>query len=320
VAAERHLLAAGAGAHGHDFLELAVVTAGTATHVSAAGEQELSRGSVALVRPGDWHGYRDCRGLVVHNVYVGPEVFQRELAWLRAEPLVGRLLHRSGHVTRLDPAALTIVETVLPEPPAGGGEPAGGPAGGHAGQHAGGQIVQLGALVCLLGGAARALGPPEHPAAAHPAVLRAVQLLEADPRRAWSVPELAAAAHVSPAHLARTFTAQLGVSPMAYLNRLRAERAAALLIETRLPVAAVGRQVGWSDPNYAARRFRQFFAMSPSAYRDSFSTSMSSTDVGRNAGAGSPSSPSADPVSRTGAAAHPGSSAPSGSGPVTRTS
>lgn len=57
---------------------------------------------------------------------------------------------------------------------------------------------------------------------------------------------------------------------MTYLGRLRAERAAALLIETDLPVAAVGRLVGWNDPNYASRRFRHFFAFSPAAYRTRF--------------------------------------------------
>ncbi|WP_433518653.1 AraC family transcriptional regulator [Nonomuraea sp. CA-143628] len=259
VVAERHELAADNSAHSHDFLELAVVTRGTATHVSAIGEQGLSRGSVALLRPGDWHGYRDCRELVVHNVYVGPEMFQRELAWLRAEPHVGRLLHRSGHVSRLDDGALAVVEAALPAA-----------VGGH--------ITQMGALLCLLGGAAASLASlasPGEPAAGsagtHPAVLLAVRELEGDPRRDWSVDDLAALARVSAAHLARTFTAQLGISPMAYLNRLRAERAAALLIETDLPVAAIGRQVGWSDPNYASRRFRQFFAMSPSGYRARFS-------------------------------------------------
>ncbi|MFD1544180.1 helix-turn-helix transcriptional regulator [Nonomuraea guangzhouensis] len=253
VVAERHELAADNGAHSHDFLELAVVVSGTATHVSVTGEQELSRGSVALLRPGDWHGYRECRELVVHNVYVGPEMFQRELAWLRAEPHIGRLLHTSGHVSRLDGGALAVVEAALPAA-----------VGGH--------ITQVGALLCLLGGAAASLGEPAaRGAGTHPAVLLAVRELEGDPRRSWSVDDLAALAHVSSAHLARTFTAQLGISPMAYLNRLRAERAAALLIETDLPVAAIGRQVGWSDPNYASRRFRQSFAMSPSDYRARFS-------------------------------------------------
>ncbi|SPT57623.1 L-rhamnose operon transcriptional activator rhaR [Actinomadura madurae] len=257
--AERYELRNGAALHSHDFIELAVVTGGTATHVSAAGERELDRGSVTMLRPGDWHGYRDCRRLVVHNLYVGPEVFQRELAWLRADPQLGRILHdagRSGHPLRLDPTTLRIVETGLtaitdrprPEPP-------------HA--------VLVGMLLCLLGGTAASL-PADPAGRTHPAVTAAAQLLENDIQRAWTLSELAAAVTTSPAYLARLFTAQLGVPPMTHLGRLRAERAAALLIETDLPVAAVGRLVGWNDPNYASRRFRHFFAFSPAAYRTRF--------------------------------------------------
>ncbi|WP_158642219.1 helix-turn-helix transcriptional regulator [Actinomadura sp. WAC 06369] len=256
IIAERYELSSGTSAHSHDFIELAVVTGGTATHLSSAGERELDRGSVTMLRPGDWHGYRDCRRLTVHNLYVGPEVFRRELAWLRADPRLGPALHGAGHALRLDPAMLNAVEAALAaisdRPP---------PTTDHA--------VRVGALLCLLGGMAPSL--PAAPARrAHPAVPAAARLLEDDVQHAWTLDELASAVNVSPPYLARLFTAHLGVPPMTFLGRLRAERAAALLIETDLPVAAIGRLVGWHDPNYASRRFRRFFALGPAAYRTRF--------------------------------------------------
>jgi transcriptional regulator GlxA family with amidase domain len=60
------------------------------------------------------------------------------------------------------------------------------------------------------------------------------------------------------------------MSPIAYLNRIRAERAAGLLIETELPVSTVGALVGWHDPSHATRRFRSTFGLSPSQYRSAF--------------------------------------------------
>lgn len=99
VVAERFELRSDTSAHSHDFIELALVTGGTATHVSATGERDLDRGSVTMLRPGDWHGYRDCRRLVVYNMYVGPEVLQRELAWTRADPHIGGVLHTVGPAT-----------------------------------------------------------------------------------------------------------------------------------------------------------------------------------------------------------------------------
>ena len=43
---------------------------------------------------------------------------------------------------------------------------------------------------------------------------------------------------------------------MAWLDQLRGEAAARLLVQTDLPVSEIGRTVGWTDPNYASRRFR----------------------------------------------------------------
>ncbi|MEV6106327.1 AraC family transcriptional regulator [Streptomyces sp. NPDC051940] len=261
VVAERYDLAADSGAHSHDFVECAVVTGGTAVHVSAAGERRLGRGSAVLARPGDWHGYRDCRGLTVHNVYVGPELFSYELAWLRADTAFAPVLNAPGgaRTFQLGDEGLGFAEYGLSRLAA--------PVT---------RAVRLGLLLSLLGtvvaadrhGAGGSGGPRTAPV--HPAATGAARLLEDEPAAAWTVARLAAAVGLSEPYFARLFRRQFGVPPMAYLNRVRAERAAALLIETELPVAAIGRRVGWPDPNYAGRRFRAHFAYSPARYRARF--------------------------------------------------
>ena len=50
---------------------------------------------------------------------------------------------------------------------------------------------------------------------------------------------------------------------MAYLARVRWERAAALLVETEASVGEVGGLVGWPDANYFSRVFRAQCGMSP---------------------------------------------------------
>jgi AraC family L-rhamnose operon transcriptional activator RhaR len=262
VAAERFDRLPETAAHSHDFIELAVVTRGTATHRAASGVRRLRRGSAILLRPGDWHGYEDCRGLSVSNLYVAPEVFRRELAWVREEPRLGRLATGApdGQPWQLPAGALAMVENALPE--MAGGDP--GPR----------YAMRLGLLLYVLGAVAATDGGRDHETAsahrAYPAVLAATGLLEEDVAAQWTLGALAAAVHLSPAHLTRQFTAQLGAPPIAYLGRLRAERAAALLIETDLPVATIGRLVGWPDPNYASRRFRQYYGHGPAAYRTLF--------------------------------------------------
>jgi len=72
---------------------------------------------------------------------------------------------------------------------------------------------------------------------------------------------------VSEDYLTRCFRQELGVTPMAYLNRYRVKQARALLAEGDKNVTQVAFAVGFSDSNYFSRVFRQEVGMSPSAYR-----------------------------------------------------
>ncbi|MGI8869729.1 MAG: helix-turn-helix transcriptional regulator, partial [Mycobacteriales bacterium] len=102
------------------------------------------------------------------------------------------------------------------------------------------------------------------PPAAVEAVARAVQ---DDLTRNWALADLAAVARLDPAYLSRLCRQHLGIAPMRYVARLRAERAAVLLARTGLPVARVGAAVGWPEPNHFARRFKSLVGVSPTAYR-----------------------------------------------------
>lgn len=78
---------------------------------------------------------------------------------------------------------------------------------------------------------------------------------------------LAAMAGLSPEHYSRLFRKFKGKSPVDYLTELRMERAKGLMLQSGLPIVAIARQVGYVDPYYFSRRFRQVVGLSPSAYR-----------------------------------------------------
>lgn len=105
------------------------------------------------------------------------------------------------------------------------------------------------------------------PTPAHPAVLAAISLLEASAAHQWTLDELADGVSLDPSYLVRLFKSGVGMPPMAYLNRHRAERAAYLLLRTDRSVSRIGAEVGWADPSYFARRFKACFGISASAYR-----------------------------------------------------
>jgi len=83
----------------------------------------------------------------------------------------------------------------------------------------------------------------------------------------WTVKELAHWAGLSIYHLSRVFKKETGYSPKQFLNRYRVEHSKALLLETRLSVAEVAREVGFHNPVYFARLFRQINGVSPREYR-----------------------------------------------------
>lgn len=97
-------------------------------------------------------------------------------------------------------------------------------------------------------------------------VVAAMSLLRSDLSAPWRIETLARAISLSPSQLTRLFRTQVGVSPGAFLNQLRADRMAELLASTSLTVGEVGAAVGWPDPAVASRSFKQRYGIAPSAY------------------------------------------------------
>lgn len=83
----------------------------------------------------------------------------------------------------------------------------------------------------------------------------------------WTLDRLAASVHLSRSRLGRVFREAFGKTPIAYLTMLRAERMAELLRTTDAPIATIASQLGWPDPDYAGRLFKQSVGYSPRQYR-----------------------------------------------------
>ncbi len=104
-----------------------------------------------------------------------------------------------------------------------------------------------------------------------PLVARLIDELTARITDPIDLPSLARRAGCSAQHLNRLFRRALGLTPLQCLAHLRLERAAALLREGKLTVAAVAGRVGIPDPYYFSRVFRAAYGSSPSEYRDASS-------------------------------------------------
>jgi len=100
-------------------------------------------------------------------------------------------------------------------------------------------------------------------------VRRAMAYLHEHYTEAVSREELARHVGMNSDYLTYCFRKELGMTPIAYLNRYRINQAKLLLAERQLSITEVGMAVGFSDSGYFSRVFRKEVGVSPEAYRRS---------------------------------------------------
>jgi AraC-like DNA-binding protein len=100
-----------------------------------------------------------------------------------------------------------------------------------------------------------------------PIVGPALKLIYNNPAHPWTVANLAAAVGCSRAVFASRFTEQVGEPPIAFLTNWRLAVAADLLRSSRVTIAAVARQVGYSTPFALSSAFKRAYGVSPNTYR-----------------------------------------------------
>lgn len=99
-------------------------------------------------------------------------------------------------------------------------------------------------------------------------IQNAIHIIQERYAKLDGVIDLAEHLHVSPEHLTRTFTKEIGMSPVKYLSKIRMEHAIDLLKESSYSIDEIATKVGFSNGNYFSKQFRKHMAMSPSDYRN----------------------------------------------------
>jgi transcriptional regulator GlxA family with amidase domain len=90
------------------------------------------------------------------------------------------------------------------------------------------------------------------------------------PSAKLSVEALAERANLSPRQFARVFTAETGMTPGRYVDRIRLEAARRLLEDTSAGISRVARDCGYGTPETMRRAFVRALGVSPAEYRRRF--------------------------------------------------
>ena len=101
-------------------------------------------------------------------------------------------------------------------------------------------------------------------------IRKAVECVETNLSDAdFSVEDLSRELGMSRVHLYKKLRALTGKSPLEFMRSIRLQRAAQLLEKSQLSISEVAYQVGFNNPKYFARYFKDEFNMLPSAYQGS---------------------------------------------------
>lgn len=103
-------------------------------------------------------------------------------------------------------------------------------------------------------------------ALAEPRLGRALRALHADPARAWTLADLAEAAHMSRSGFAAAFKHSVGVTPLAYLTRWRLQQAGHALRQGGITVARAAEAAGFASESAFGHAFRRVFGCTPGRY------------------------------------------------------
>lgn len=101
----------------------------------------------------------------------------------------------------------------------------------------------------------------------HPALAATCERIRARLDRDLDVGRLAGESGLSQSHLGALFRDRFGCSMLQWHQRLRLERAQALLANPYASVADVARELGFADANYFVRRFRAALGRPPGRWR-----------------------------------------------------
>lgn len=105
------------------------------------------------------------------------------------------------------------------------------------------------------------------PVTQQPFAVQVNRLLLAGLAQVYDLQALAAALNVSPRTLLRRYAAETGLSPLAWLQRARVEKAKQLLEKSRQSLAQIVEAVGYQDVATFTRLFVRHVRETPARYR-----------------------------------------------------
>lgn len=125
-----------------------------------------------------------------------------------------------------------------------------------------------GGRICGLMGLTRPVGTTDMLPEDYRQFSKVIDYIEGHYRASLEVSELARIACLSESQFRKRFVKLFKISPSKFINRIRVQTAAKLLLSGDAAIAEIALQCGFCDQSYFTRQFSNFFGLTPKKYRD----------------------------------------------------
>jgi len=255
--------------HMHNFAELVIVTDGCGIQWIDGEQYRVAAGDIFLIRGNTEHCFLERSGLSLSNIMFDDVSLEHHLKSMRALPGYNALFlfepayrkyHRFGSHLHISAEALLPVVSLL---------------------HAMSSELERGLPGCDLLLLAKTIEifvriSREYAKCPNPMMRslnrlgEVISRLEKEYREEWTIAAIARIANMAPSTLIPVFKRATGHTPIDYLIRIRALKAAELLRQSDRAITEIALETGFSDSNYFSRQFRRIYQLSPRDYRRRF--------------------------------------------------
>lgn len=257
------------GIHNHEFCEIVIITGGTGLHVTGKQSWAISSGDAFVISAKRSHTYEDMEDLSLVNILFQPEklswekqelgdlpgyhvLFTLEPAWRVNHEFESRL-RLSSHDLAKVVLLVDHLEEELQERAPGFRCMA---------------TTLFAQITCHLSRCYELSASSCTDSQSLLRIAEAISYLETHYAEPIHLEDLAEIAHMPKRSLLRAFKKALGLSPIAYLIRVRISRAVELLRgNEKMSITDIAFELNYEDSSYFTRQFQEIMGMTPRDYR-----------------------------------------------------
>lgn len=260
--------------HHHDFLEIALILSGTATHTIRTPEHEeisypVVPGDVCVIVPGQIHSFsfQPEESIEITNILFSQIIFQKTAKIDEDQMNLPEFLNQLTRSTQKRPSSMhlsdemmtricTLVSNIERE----------------AMQHTVGYgtmiLVYFSAILTLLFRQYREQKTDAPVLTENGLINQLLQFLNHHYQEDITLQQLADMTHFSTRQITRRFKSTVGLSVSEYILSQRLAHARDLLTTTDMKIADIALATGFSNPSYFCEQFRKVMACTPNQFRN----------------------------------------------------